>query len=173
MLTGWKKNNSFAPALWTITGSTISVPTDLTATSATDVLHVRPEAADPAFVYYGTVLESVTGSTPTGITPAFSIHSRQCGLAVEPTGMTLLASVAADPGNKISTDGGATWSDVTTLPTEGTRAVSWALTDTLRWVSASATIQYTNDGWVTAVDKTGNLTDFVPSPNITYIKVIA
>jgi hypothetical protein len=175
VLTGQKRTIFWHPALWTINGSTISAPTDLTAGAAEPTLHHRAGSSGTLFVVHGAVFEYVTGNGATidetghsGVT--FSVNENY--LAVDPTGQYLMAADGSASASYKSSDYGYTWSSLGAVLPLGTKAFGWGLYSTQRWAAAGGSVYFTSDFGTTWTNMDGNLGYVCPLPNIDFIKVI-
>ena len=179
-LTGRNKSVFPLGTMWDFgsNGGTQSAPSQLSV----DMLpsyHIRAEASDVVYWYKNSILYRCVGTSFTDLSTGIgNILETQCGLATDPSSQYVLTSGAPSSNQKLnySTDYGSTFSEIDILPAVSYYAVGWALTSVDRWVAARKGVYYSNNSWVTAYDKTGNLAEmFIGSdtPKIDYIKVIA
>lgn len=106
-----------------------------------------------------------------------SLGTPKIGFACDPSGTLMMTRYDVGLRGK-STDGGATWSTMGSLPFGNwwwsyAGAGVAASPSVSRWVAAGGTtIRYSDDGGATWINKEGYIQDLVPIPNINGVKVI-
>lgn len=180
LLTG--QNGSGQSAWWvlnaaatSVTASGTPIPPGNTATTA----HIRAGTTDKAFHFTRNDqnLTVSTGNATTFVTVGDGLmnvvgNNQEDTLACDPTGTFLMGRWSTQKGK--SSDGGATWSALSSLPpgnwwwsyAAGSGVGSW-------WVAAGgSSIRLTQDFGTTWLNREGNLLSVAPIPNINMVKVV-
>jgi hypothetical protein len=96
------------------------------------------------------------------------------GFACDPTGNLIMARYNSGTGRYKSSDGGATWISMGSLPVGG-HYYKWAGgsgVSNSRWIAAGAIIRSSDDFGETWINKEGNITSVVAIPDIKGIWVV-
>lgn len=93
--------------------------------------------------------------------------------ACDPTGFYILGDWDSSGRRGKSSDQGATWAGIPSLPAGGPYAYGYAggVGAASRWVAAKAIVRYSPDFGSTWQNKEGNITSIVPFPSINIVRV--
>jgi hypothetical protein len=163
-------------------GSTILQNVAMGGQSEVDstTFHVPVSTTDAVIspFYFGDLLRitangAVGGDFSANIGDGNLNYNSDATFATDPTGMLMMGDWDTGQRGK-SSDGGATWSGMGSLPFGGTYAYDWAGGEGAesRWVAARAIVRYSPDFGTTWENKEGNLTQVSPIPIIDVIKVV-
>lgn len=149
--------------------STTALPTD----AGHVPYHARAGTSDLMFQHQGdhaNIISDNGGSiNPLGLN---DMENWEQAADIDPTGQVVMAAKGTNK-RQISTDGGASWTDLSALPFTGTERYKFHnCMSPDQWIAGHTGIYYSADQGTTWVDKTGNLLDLLPSLDVKIIRVM-